>query len=92
MIQNIKSSLWELPKFVFQKRSEILSPYPLFLTSANHSGEREAHTLEDAKSIVHDSNIEMQSFNGGICDKPGSNIFEFMKWSNEKIYLRRNYF
>ena len=54
-------------------------PYPLFLTSANHSGEREAHTLEDAKSIVHDSNIEMQSFDGGICDQPGSNIFEFMK-------------
>ncbi|MCA9377322.1 Sua5/YciO/YrdC/YwlC family protein [Candidatus Peregrinibacteria bacterium] len=54
-------------------------PYPLFLTSANHSGEMEAHTLEDAKSIVHDSKIEMQSFDGGICDKPGSNIFEFMK-------------
>ena len=54
-------------------------PYPLFLTSANHSGEKEAHTLEDAKSIVHDRNIEMQSFDGGICDKPGSNIFEFMK-------------
>ena len=54
-------------------------PYPLFLTSANHSGEMEAHTLEDAKSIVYDSNIKMQSFDGGICDKPGSNIFEFMK-------------
>lgn len=54
-------------------------PYPLFLTSANHSGEMEAHTLEDAKSIVYDSNIKMQSFDGEICDKPGSNIFEFMK-------------
>lgn len=53
-------------------------PYPLFLTSANHSGEKEAHTLKEAKSIVQNSNIEAQSFDGGICDKPGSNIFEFM--------------
>ena len=66
-------------------------PYPLFLTSANHSGEREAHTLEDAKSIIQDNSIKVQSFDGGICNQPGSNIFEFMKWSNEKIYLRRNY-
>lgn len=54
-------------------------PYPLFLTSANHSGEKEAHTLEEAKSIIQDNSIKVQSFDGGICDQPGSNIFEFMK-------------
>lgn len=45
-------------------------PYPLFLTSANHSGEREAHILEDAKSIVENLSIEFVCFDGGICDKP----------------------
>lgn len=60
--------------------------FPLFLTSANLSGQAESKTLEVAQSFFP----WIKGIDGGICDRPPSDIFSIDKnW--ELHYLRRNY-
>lgn len=59
--------------------------YPLFLTSANLSGNPESTTLNDARTYFPWIN----GHDGGICDLPPSDIFSF--WVDDQlIYLRKS--
>ncbi len=60
--------------------------FPLFLTSANPSGQDEAHTLAEAKKYFP----EVDGFDGGVCDHSPSDIFRFTE-GREVEYTRRNY-
>lgn len=59
--------------------------YPLFLTSANLSGKPESRTLLEAK----ESFPQIAGIDGGICDRPPSDIFTFSE-GNEVFYFRKN--
>ncbi len=79
----ISVRIWEI--FLDEKILKNLH-FPLFLTSANLSGQKEATTLQEANSIFPD----IQGFDGGICNNPASNIFSFWK-NNEINFMRKNY-
>lgn len=58
--------------------------YPLFLTSANISGNPESKTLAEAREYFP----WLKWVDGGICDEPPSDIFEF--WEDGEVkYLRK---
>lgn len=60
--------------------------FPLFLTSANLSGHPESKTLTEARVFFP----WVQWIDGGICDRPPSDIFSI--WEDGELkYLRRNY-
>ncbi len=60
--------------------------FPLFLTSANRSGETESTTLREARRIFP----WVDGIDGGVCDRPPSDIFAL--WNDGELqYLRRNY-
>lgn len=59
--------------------------YPLFLTSANLSGQKESSTLEEALRIFDG----IHGYDGGVCDEPPSDIFSFTRDGGVE-YLRRN--
>lgn len=64
---------------------------PIFLTSANFSGEKEIYTIKDLKEKFSQYNdIEILSTEDLSESKP-SDIFEFVEDSLEFRYLRRNY-
>lgn len=52
---------------------------PLWLTSANRSGEREAHTIEEAQIWIEASHPELPVtyLDAGLCSGLGSNIFRY---------------
>lgn len=79
----ISVRIWEecLPKEILEKLE-----FPLFLTSANKSGERESATFVEAKKNFP----EIEGFDGGICNNPPSDIFSFSE-KDELVYLRQNY-
>ncbi|MDD2693605.1 MAG: Sua5/YciO/YrdC/YwlC family protein [Candidatus Gracilibacteria bacterium] len=58
--------------------------YPLFLTSANISGNPESKTLAEAREYFPG----LKGVDGGICDEPPSDIFEFGE-DGEVKYLRK---
>jgi tRNA A37 threonylcarbamoyladenosine synthetase subunit TsaC/SUA5/YrdC len=91
-IANIKSLSLRVAEVCIPEMIRDTLPYPLFLTSANHSGEKEAHTLEEAKSIIQDSSIKVQSFDGGYVINLGR-IF-LISWSDpmKKSTCVENYF
>jgi len=47
--------------------------FPMFLTSANLSGERESTTLEEAMRVFPG----VRGIDGGVCDRPPSDVFRF---------------
>ncbi len=60
--------------------------YPLFLTSANLTWEKESTTLKWAEWVFS----WLTWYDGGICDRPPSDIFSLGdRW--EIVYLRKNY-
>jgi len=60
--------------------------FPLFLTSANLSGNAESTTLDEAKFAFP----WIDGIDGGICNRPPSDIFSIWK-DNQLQYLRKNY-
>lgn len=60
--------------------------YPLFLTSANPSGQKEAQNFKEAKSYFP----QIDGIDGGVCDQKPSDIFSISE-NGEIIYLRKNY-
>lgn len=59
--------------------------YPLFLTSANPSGNPESKTLAEARGFFP----WVEGIDGGICDESPSDIFFFWeKW--EVVFLRKS--
>ncbi len=60
--------------------------YPLFLTSANLSWSPESNSLAEAREYFP----EVEWYDGGICDRPPSDIFSQGE-NGEIMYLRRNY-
>jgi tRNA A37 threonylcarbamoyladenosine synthetase subunit TsaC/SUA5/YrdC len=60
------------------------SNFPLFLTSANLSGSPESKTLAEARAIFP----WVDGIDGGICDIPPSDIFEFGE-NGEINFLRK---
>lgn len=79
----ISVRIWEecLPKEILEKLE-----FPLFLTSANKSGDKESTTFVEVKKVFP----EIEGFDSGICDNPPSDIFSFDE-HNEPVYLRQNY-
>lgn len=59
--------------------------YPLFLTSANISGDKESKTLAEAREYFPD----IDGFNGWICDQDPSDLFSFGE-NNIIQYYRKN--
>jgi L-threonylcarbamoyladenylate synthase len=60
--------------------------FPLFLTSANLSGNPESKTLTEARVFFP----SVEGIDGGVCDRPPSDIFSL--WEDGELkYLRRNY-
>lgn len=96
-----KKSTWNLPDYLNQddygnisfRVAEKCIPanirnsiqYPLFLTSANLSGDPESRTLLEAK----ESFPQIAGIDGRICDRPPSDIFTFSE-GNEVLYFRKN--
>lgn len=60
--------------------------FPLFLTSANPSGEQEAKTLTEARVYFP----EIEGIDGGVCAMPPSNMFS-VSYLGDLEYLRKNY-
>lgn len=60
--------------------------YPLFLTSANISGQPESKTFEEACTVFP----WIDGIDGWICDRLPSNIFSLSE-TGEFQYLRKNY-
>lgn len=81
--QLISVRIWEkcLPEKILEKIE-----FPLFLTSANKSSEKESTTFSQAQKIFW----KISGFDGGICNKKPSNIFSFWE-NNEIVYLRQHY-
>lgn len=81
----------ELPRHLPQKREDSSQwqvqdfSFPLFLTSANLSGMPESKTLAEARELFP----WVEGINGGLCDIPPSDIFEFQE-NGEIVYLRRS--
>lgn len=64
---------------------------PLFLTSANRSGEPECHTLEEVNTKFAD-HLELLKILPGVAGKqPSSNVITFKGTSNDLQYTRKNY-
>ena len=82
--QYSKLSLRVAKKCMLESISDTLT-FPLFLTSANLSWQKESSTLEIAQNIF--PGITWQ--NGGVCNQPPSDIFSFWE-NNELIFLRKN--
>lgn len=59
--------------------------FPLFLTSANISGQKESVTYTEAKKNFPN----ISGFDSGMCDNPPSDIFSFGE-NNTIKYLRKN--
>jgi tRNA A37 threonylcarbamoyladenosine synthetase subunit TsaC/SUA5/YrdC len=59
---------------------------PLFLTSANLSGQSESKTLAEARALFPG----VDGIDGGICDRPPSDIFS-LSAAGEMEWVRRNY-
>ena len=59
--------------------------FPLFLTSANLSGNPESKTLSGVREYFPD----IAGIDGGVCDLAPSDIFYFDE-SGEMVYLRKN--
>ncbi|MBS9784222.1 Sua5/YciO/YrdC/YwlC family protein [Candidatus Gracilibacteria bacterium] len=70
----------------FSKNLKNTLKFPLFLTSANPSGQAEAQDFLQAKKYFP----EIDGFDGGICNQKPSDIFRFTE-SGEVEYLRKNY-
>jgi tRNA A37 threonylcarbamoyladenosine synthetase subunit TsaC/SUA5/YrdC len=60
--------------------------FPLFLTSANLSWEKESTTLEEAQKYF----LWLDGVDGWVCDRLPSDIFSLSD-DGEIMYLRRNY-
>lgn len=96
-----KKSTWTLPDYLNQDDYDNISfrvaekcipanihnnlQYPLFLTSANLSGKPESKTFLEAK----ESFPQIAGIDGGICDRPPSDIFSFSE-GNQVFYFRKN--
>lgn len=78
----VRSNLEELE----QKMRQEWGDFPIFLTSANISWNREAHTLKEAQKQCG----LFWGQDGGVCQAPASNIFRLLS-SNEVVYIRKNY-
>ena len=66
-------------------------PFPLFLTSANRSGEKECQSALECEKLLADSGVEYTMIGGGIIKNPPSDIFSFVGETTEIEYVRRNY-
>lgn len=66
-------------------------PSPLFLTSANRSGEKECQSVQECEKLLVSSDIKHILIDGGIIRNPPSDIFSFVGDSIEIKYLRKNY-
>jgi len=64
---------------------------PLFLTSANKSGEKECHTLEEVRAKFADHLDLLQVLPGVAGKLPASNVISFKGASNDLQYTRKNY-
>ncbi|MBX9808965.1 Sua5/YciO/YrdC/YwlC family protein [Candidatus Gracilibacteria bacterium] len=82
--QYSKISLRVAKKCILESVSNTLV-FPLFLTSANISGQSESSTLAMAQNIFPG----VVGQDGGLCNNPPSDIFSFGE-SNELIFLRKN--
>lgn len=60
--------------------------YPLFLTSANLSGQKESTILSEVRTIFPG----VDGYDGWVCDHPPSDIFS-ISGDGELQYVRRNY-
>lgn len=58
--------------------------YPLFLTSANISWAPESKTLSEAREVF----LWVEGLDGGVCDTPPSDIFEFVE-NGGIVFLRK---
>lgn len=65
--------------------------FPLFLTSANRSGEKECKDIAECGNLFKDTDVHHIIIDGGTIENPPSNIFSFIGDSTEIEYLRKNY-
>ena len=66
-------------------------PYPIFLTSANKSGEPETYASDEVTQTFALWVDDMKIFDGTVEKKPASNIFEFTDKTDTLSFLRKNY-
>lgn len=64
---------------------------PLFLTSANKSGEKECQTIEEIQVVFKEHLNNLQILPGISGKKPPSNVISFRWNSNDLQYARKNY-
>lgn len=66
-------------------------PFPLFLTSANRSGEPECTNKVECLALLDTIPEEYSFLDGGTVANPPSDIFSFKIGTTEPIYIRKNY-
>ncbi len=64
---------------------------PLFLTSANKSGEKECYTNNEVERVFHDYLPILKFIPGTSGRQPASNVISFKGSSNDLQYSRKNY-
>ena len=64
---------------------------PIFLTSANKSGEEECHTIDEVNDIFRDNADTLKILPGKAGCLPASNVIQFVWTSNDLKYIRKNY-
>ncbi len=65
--------------------------YPLFLTSANISDQKELFSSLEIKKEFNNNLKDLEIIEAQIEKRPASNIFEFIKDSLEINFIRKNY-
>lgn len=64
---------------------------PLFLTSANKSGEKECHTIQEVEKKFSEHLNLLKILPGVAGNLPASNVITFRGNSNDLQYTRKNY-
>ncbi len=64
---------------------------PIFLSSANKSGEEECHTIDEVNDVFRDNIDVLKILPGKAGHQPSSNVIQFVWTTNDLKYIRKNY-
>lgn len=64
---------------------------PIFLTSANKSGQVECQTIQEVNEVFRDNMDVLKILPGVSLCRPPSNVIQFVWTTNELKYIRKNY-
>ena len=78
-------------EFCIKTEVRKLLRFPLFLTSANQSNQKECHSYEECTQFLQSAKVPFKIIDGGVCSQKPSNIFSFLGDFTHIKYVRKNY-